>query len=161
EMLSVEDILTRLDDRFSLLEDSSPIAEPRHRTLHAALDWDHQLLDEQERRLFRRIAVFRGGFESEAAEAICAGDGVEPDEVVQLVFRLVEKSLVVPDLNHAGPTRYELMDTMRVYGAERLAESGELAWVARRHALHYLALAMHAERFERSPELTNWLERLE
>lgn len=161
EMMSVEDILTRLDDRFSLLEDSSPVAVLRHRTLHAALDWDHQLLDDQERRLFRRISVFRGGFEPEAAEAICSGEGVEVEEVVPLVFQLVEKSLLMPDLNHSGPTRYQMLETVRAYGAERLAESGELAWVAQRQALHYLALATHAERFERSPELTQWLERLE
>ncbi|HKA49914.1 MAG TPA: tetratricopeptide repeat protein [Candidatus Dormibacteraeota bacterium] len=161
EMMSVEDILSRLDDRFSLLEDSGPVAVPRHRTLQAALDWDHQLLNEQERRLFRRISVFRGGFESEAAEAICAGEGVEADEVMQLVFRLVEKSLLVTDVSHPGPTRYQLLDTVRVYGADRLAESGELPGIARRHALHYLALALRAERFERSPELTHWLQRLE
>src|SRR5262245_412905 len=161
EMMSVEDILMRLDDRFSLLEDSSPVAVPRHRTLDAALDWDHQLLDEQERRLFRRISVFRGGFEPDAAEAICPGEGLEVEEVVQLVFRLVEKSLLVPDLNHPGPTRYQLLDTVRTYSTARLAESGELEWLAQRHALHYLALATHAERFERTPDLTQWLERLE
>jgi predicted ATPase/DNA-binding CsgD family transcriptional regulator len=161
EMMSVEDILTLIDDRFSLLGDSSPVAVPRHRTLHAALDWDHQLLDDHERRLFRRISVFRGGFEPEAAEAICAGEGVEVEKVVPLVFQLVEKSLLMPDLNHPGPTRYQVLDTVRAYGAERLAESGELAWLAKRHALHYLALAMRAERFERSPDLTQWLARLE
>lgn len=161
EMMSVEDILTRLDDRFGLLEDSSPVAVPRHRTLDAALDWDHQLLDDKEQRLFRRISVFRGGFEPDAAEAICTGEGLEVEEVVQLVFRLVEKSLLMPALNHPGPTRYQLLDTVRTYGAARLAESGELARLAQRHALHYLALAVRAESFERSPDLTQWLERLE
>src|SRR5262249_6133248 len=161
EMMSVEDILTRLDHRFSLLEDSSPVAVPRHRTLDAALDWDHPLLDDKERRLFPPTSAFRGGFEADAGEAICAGEGLEVEEVVPLVFRLVEKSLLMPDLNHPGPTRYQLLDTVRTYGAARLAESGELARLAQRHALHYRALAVRAERFERGPDLTQWLERLE
>jgi non-specific serine/threonine protein kinase len=161
ETTSLDGVLSRLEDRLRLLAAGDPSTVPRHRTLQAALDWDHQLLDDQQRRLFRRVSVFHGGFDLAAAEAVCGAGGLRTEEVVELVVRLAERSLLVPDTSRAGPTRYHLLQTVREYGAERLAESGERASVARAHAAHFTALAERAERHERGPEHVEWLERLE
>jgi non-specific serine/threonine protein kinase len=165
EAMSVQDVLSRLDARFRLLSgdgraNGARANGGRHRTLHAALDWGHQLLDDQERRVFRRLAVFGGGFELSACEAICAGDGVQVEEVGGLVFRLVERSLLQVDLQRS-PARYRLLEPIRQYAAERLAESGERPAVAERHAAHFLALAEQAEREERGEDQSGWLERLQ
>src|SRR5205807_8686430 len=96
----------------------------RHQTLRAALDWGHQLLNGEERRLFRRLSVFLGSFELASAEAVCAGPDLAPDDMIGLLSRLVDKSLVVPDAA-AGQTRYRLLETVRRYAAERLEEAGE------------------------------------
>jgi len=158
--MSVRDILERLDDRFVLLADDGA-DEPRHRTLRAALDWGHQLLDAQERRLLRRLSVFAGAFDLETAEGVCAGAGLSPGDVTELVFRLVERSLVQPETARRGPDRYRLLEAVRQYAAERLAESGEQHAVAAHHAACHLALARRAEREERGQDQTGWLERLE
>jgi len=159
--LSPRELLARLEDRFRLLRAGGRAAVPRHRTLRAALDWDHQLLEEPERRLFRRLAVFRGGFDVEAAEAVGAGDDLAAEEVLGLVLGLVEKSLLAPDLGHGGPTRYRLLETVREYAAQRLRESGDQAPAERRHAVHHAGLAARGERGERGPEHLAWLARLE
>ena len=93
-MLSVGQILERLDDRFRLLR-GNRTAVPRHRTLGATIDWSHELLSEKEKILFRRLSVFAGGWTLEAAEEVCSGDGIEEDEVLELLSCLVDKSLVV------------------------------------------------------------------
>jgi non-specific serine/threonine protein kinase len=159
--LSVGEVLARLEDRFRLLRSRTTTGVPRHRTLQAALDWGHGLLDERERWLFRRVSVFSGGFDLASAEAVCTGDGLEPSDVGGLVFRLVERSLLVPDTGGPGPTRYRLLETVRQYGAARLARSGELPAVAERHAAHHLALAEAAGRAERGADQPGWLRRLE
>src|SRR5439155_2719973 len=161
EMMPAEELLVRLDERFKLLQDRSPLAIPRHRTLHAALDWSHQLLDERERRLVRRLAAFSGGFEAAAAEEICSGEGLEAGEVAGLVAGLVEKSLLVRDLTRPGLRRFMLLETVREFAADRLAESGELAWLSQTHAAYYVALAHRAEPHERGPDHLQWLARLE
>src|SRR5262249_46205131 len=124
EAMSVQDVLSRLDARFRLLSGESRTNGDRHRTLHAALDWGHQLLDERERTVFRRLAVFGGGFELAACEAICAGDGVGSDEVGAMVFRLVERSLLQADLQRS-PARYRLLEPIRHFAADCLVRSGE------------------------------------
>jgi non-specific serine/threonine protein kinase len=161
ETASVEELFIQLDEGFNLLQDPSPLAIPRHRTLYAALDWSHQLLDERERRLFRRISVFSGGFEVESARDICSGEGVEAADVLVLVARLVEKSLLVPDLTRPALTRYWVLETVRQFASERLADSGELARQSQRHAAHYLALARQAEPHQRGPDHRQWLTRLD
>jgi non-specific serine/threonine protein kinase len=161
ETASVEELFVQLDEGFNLLHDPSPLAIPRHRTLYAALDWSHQLLDERERRLFRRISVFSGGFEVESARDICSGEGVEAADVLVLVARLVEKSLLVPDLTRPALTRYWVLETVRQFASERLADSGELARQSQRHAAHYLALARQAEPHQRGPDHRQWLTRLD
>jgi predicted ATPase len=161
EMTSVDELLARLDEGFNLLQDPSPLAIPRHRTLWAALDWSHQLLDERERRLFRRISVFSGGFEVASVRDICSGRGVEAADILVLVARLVEKSLLAPDPTRPARTRYEVLETVRQFASERLADSGELAWQSQRHAAHYLTLAQQAEPHQRGPDHRDWLKRLE
>jgi predicted ATPase/DNA-binding CsgD family transcriptional regulator len=161
ETLSLDEVLGRLQDRFRLLKSSGEAGLPRHQTLRAALDWGHQLLDDRERVLFRRLSVFRGGFETSAAESVCAGDGLAAQDVLELVLRLADKSLLAPRASDAGPTRYEFLETVREYAAARLAESGERTRVEGAHAAHFLAMAERAERHDRGPEHVVWLSRLE
>jgi predicted ATPase/DNA-binding CsgD family transcriptional regulator len=161
EAMSVHDVLSRLDARFRLLSAEGRAGAGRHRTLRTALDWGHQLLDEQERRVFRRLAVFGGGgFVLSACEAVCAGDGVRADDVGGLVLRLVERSLLQADLQRS-PARYRLLEPIRQYADERLTESGERPAAAERHASHFLALAEQAEREERGEDQPGWLARME
>ncbi|HYW24132.1 MAG TPA: LuxR C-terminal-related transcriptional regulator [Terriglobales bacterium] len=160
EAMSVQDVLSRLDARFRLLSADGRAGGGRHRTLHAALDWGHQLLDGQERQVFRRLAVFGGGFELAACEAVCAGDAVAVDEVGGVVFRLVERSLLQADLQRS-PARYRLLEPIRQFAAERLSASGERPAIAERHAAYFLELAEESEREERGEDQAGWLARLE
>jgi non-specific serine/threonine protein kinase len=119
KVLSVEEISGRLDDCFGLLTSGGRTAMPRHRTLRATMDWSHDLLSEEERILFRRLSVFVGGFTLEAAESVCAVDGHERDETLELLSHLVDKSLVVA--REAGSaTRYRLLEMVRQYGGRSL-----------------------------------------
>jgi predicted ATPase len=133
-------IAERLDDRFRLLRSGSDAAPTRQQTLAATLQWSHDLLEPDERTLFRRLAVFAGGFELAAVEEVCAGDGLDEAELADLLARLVEKSLVTADeVGHER--RYRLLETVRLYARDRLAESGETGALAERHARWALALA--------------------
>ena len=123
----------RLDDRFRLLRAGSRAAPTRQHTLEATLDWSHELLSAEERTLLRRLAVFAGSFVLEAVEDVCAGDGLETDQVSLVLADLVDKSLVASD-DRRGSRRYRLLETIRSYAASRLAESGERPAVAARHA---------------------------
>jgi predicted ATPase/DNA-binding CsgD family transcriptional regulator len=159
-VLSVEEIAVRLTDSFGLLTAGGRTTRPRHKTLHATMDWSHELLSGEERTLFRRLSVFAGGFSLEAAEAVCIGEDVERNGVLELLSHLIDKSLVVAQ-EEGGETRYRLLETVRQYGSERLSESDEAAEWRERHAGYYLALAEEA-----APELKGegqlaWLERLE
>ena len=161
ESMSAQEVLTRLEDHFRVLAGGGRDTVARHRTLHAAVDWGHQLLDDQERRVFRRLSVFAGGFELTACEAVCADGGVEPEEVGGVVLRLVERSLVRPETQRRGPARYRLLEPIRQYAAQRLADRGERPAVAERHAAHFLGLAALARDEERGEDQPGWLERLE
>ena len=160
-MLPPEQLLGRLEDRFRLLTGGSRAALPRHQTLRAAVDWSHDLLPEPERALFARLAVFAGGWTLEAAEAVGAGDGIEPEDVLDLLARLTDKSLVVVDAQPDGTARYRLLETLRQYAREKLAAGGAAGAVRRRHAAHFLALAEAAEPELRGPGAAAWLDRLE
>jgi predicted ATPase len=140
-----EQIADRLDDCFALLADGGRTAMPRHKTLHATMDWSHELLGQQERALFRRRSVFADGFSIEAAESVCAGEGVEGDEVLGLLSHLVDKSLVVAR-EQGGVTRYRLLETVRQYGREKLSESDKAEQVRQRHAGYYLVLRKRPSR---------------
>jgi predicted ATPase/tetratricopeptide (TPR) repeat protein len=128
-----EAVAERLDDRFRLLRAGSRTAPTRQQTLEAALDWSYELLTDTERVLLRRLAVFAGGFTLEAAEEVCAGDGLERTQVADLLARLVEKSLVAIE-ERRGTRRYRLLETIRAYSNVRLADAGEPAAIAVRHA---------------------------
>jgi predicted ATPase/DNA-binding CsgD family transcriptional regulator len=158
--LSVREVLSRLDDRLQLLDAAGPAGEGRHRTLQAALDWGYQLLDGPERLLFRRLAVFAGAFELSTAEAVCPDADLRAPDVEDLLFRLVERSLLQPTTT-AGPTRYRLLEPVRQYGAELLEQSGERPALAGRHAAWFHALARQAEDGERGQDQREWLNRLE
>jgi predicted ATPase len=160
KMLSVEEISARLGDSFRLLAAGSRTALSRQRTLHATMDWSHELLGQKERVVFRRLSVFAGGFTLEAAESICAGDELQRDDVLELLSRLVDKSLMVAQ-ERDGAVRYRLLETIRQYGRERLEEAGEAAHVRQQHAGYYLAVAEEADPELKGDRQVTWLERLE
>jgi predicted ATPase len=139
--LSVEEIAARLNDRFSLLTGGARTALPRQRTLEAAVAWSYDLLDQQERGLFARLSVFAGSFDLEAAEAVCAGDGIEGEQILDLLTRLVDKSLVSA-IRIGGGTRYRLLETLRDYARNRLSTSPEVQAVRDAHLRWAVA---HAE----------------
>jgi predicted ATPase/DNA-binding CsgD family transcriptional regulator len=159
-VLSVEEISERLDDYFGLLSAGGRTALPRHRTLHATMDWSHDLLSEQERILLRRLSVFAGGFTLEAAESVCAGEELQRNDMLELLSHLVDKSLVVAREGD-GETRYRLLETVRHYGREKLAGSGEEAEAGWRHADFFLGFAENAERELDGPDQARWLTLLE
>ena len=160
KVLTVDQIAVRLDDRFRLLIGGSRTGLPHHQTLRAAMDWSYDLLSEQERTLLRRLSVFAGGFHLEAVEAVCAGDGVHADGVLDLLANLVDKSLVTAE-GLDGEIRYRLLETIRQYSLEKLEESGEVAGMRGRHLDWYLGLAERAEPQLQGLDQVGWLERLE
>ena len=167
-VLSVERIAERLDDSLRLLAAGGRTALPRHRTLRATLEWSHELLGEPERKLFGRLSVFAGGLTLEAAEAVGTGDGIGQHDVLDLLSKLVDKSLVVAEASpgEEGALRYRMLETLRQYGQERLEESGEAQRVRERHAEYYLALAegtdlQEAERELNAARPVAWLKRME
>lgn len=123
-VLSVEQIAERLDDRLRLLTSGHRTTLPRHQTLRAAIDWSHDLLSDMERMLWRRLSVFAGSFSLGAVETICAGDEIDPLDVLDVLSQLVDKCLVVAE-ERQGQKRFRLLETMRQYAQERLQESGE------------------------------------
>jgi predicted ATPase/class 3 adenylate cyclase len=156
--LSVEAIAARLDDRFRLLVSGDQTVLPRQRTLRALIDWSYDLLPDAERMLFRRLAVFAGGFTLEAAEAVGCSDGLDAADVLDLLAHLIEKSLVIMEL---GGQRYRMLDTVRHYAQERLDESADKAGAQVRHFAHYLHLAEQARAGLVGAEQGTWLARLD
>jgi hypothetical protein len=150
---SLEEIANRLDDRFRLLTRGSRTALPRHRTLHAVVEWSWDLLGEPERRLARRLPVFAGGCDLAAVAAVC---GSPEPQVLDLLDDLTEKSLV-----EAVGGRYRMLETIRAFCAERLAEAGEEESLRRAHTAHFLAVAENAEPHLRGWEQLEWLRVLD
>jgi predicted ATPase/class 3 adenylate cyclase/DNA-binding CsgD family transcriptional regulator len=138
--LSLTEIVDTLHDRFRLLTGGARTAVRRQQTLRASVDWSHALLTASERVLFRRLAVFLGGFDLEAAQAVAGGGDVERYQVLDQLTLLVDKSLVVAD-DSRGRTRYRLLETVRQYALEKLGESGEADAVRSRHRDHYTSMA--------------------
>ena len=158
--LAPAQISSRLERSLKLLTNADRRAPERQRTLRAALDWSYELLEADERELFGRLSVFAGGFTLEAAEAVGAGGQTEVVEILDILTRLVDKSLVLV-VERSGEARYRLLEPVSQYAREKLWESGEESQARMRHAEYYLALAKEAE-----PELSGdrqgeWLERLE
>jgi predicted ATPase/DNA-binding SARP family transcriptional activator len=159
KVLAAEQIAARLDDVFHLLTAGRRTALLRHQTLRAAMDWSYDLLSDTERVLFRRLSVFAGGWTLEAAEAVCAGEGLEADDVLDVLSHLVDKSLVV--VTQDGETRYRLLETIRQYAHEKLREAGEAEAVRWQHASFFLSLAKTAAAEAQSAHRRAWLDRLE
>jgi len=155
----IGEIAGRLDDRFGLLTTGPRTAEARQRTLRATVEWSHHLLTEPEQVVFRRLAVFRGGWSAAAAEHVCAGDGIDQAEIIGLLASLVDRSLVVAD--HREAVRFRMLETLRHYASERLAEVGEYERVARAHASYYAQSAERGEPLLRGPGQGRWLRWLD
>src|SRR5580704_16230107 len=158
--LTPQQVAERLDDRFALLSVGTRGTLPRHQTLRAIVDWSWDLLDDAERGVLRRLAVFRGGATPDSAEHVCAPDAAatDPATVVDVIASLVDKSLVTATGD--GHVRYGLLETVRAYAADRLAESGEADLVAAAHADYFLDLAERAEPRLRSRDQLIWLDLL-
>ncbi len=160
-MLSPAEIAARLNDRFKLLAGGSRTAPARHQTLRATVDWSYELLDAAEQRLFERLAVFAGGWTLEAAETVCAGGDIERTEVVRLLGRLVDQSLVLAEPAEDATTRYRLLETVRAYAAERLELRGEKDLLAARHRAWFLTLGQQAfQGFWQCLDWPSWWRRL-
>jgi predicted ATPase/class 3 adenylate cyclase/DNA-binding XRE family transcriptional regulator len=166
--LGPEQIASRLDDRFHLLTSGARTVLPRHQTLHALIDWSHDLLSEAERALLRRLSVFAGGWTLEAAESVCAGDGLELDQILDVLLHLVDKSLVVaktqgtePRYPAGGSLRYHMLETIRQYAQEKLADSGESSLLRDRHLEYFRSLGEQARPHFRDAEQIMWLDRFE
>jgi predicted ATPase len=157
--LSIDQIADRLDDRFRLLTGGNRAALPRQRTLRAVVEWSWDLLSPPERLVAENLAVFPGGITLGAAEAVCASVGASADDVVDLLAALVDKSLL--QLNDDVNPRYRMLETIREFGVERLAERGELLRAQDAHARHFAAFAAEAEPHLRASEQLGWLARLE
>jgi predicted ATPase/DNA-binding SARP family transcriptional activator len=156
--LSPEQIAARLDNAFSVLLGGSRTALTRQRTLRATIDWSYDLLSDEERGLFRRLAIFSGGFTIEALEAICESKDTAPS-VLDLFAQLVDKSLVTVDREGASQ-RYHLLETIRQYALGHLQASGEVSALRQRHRDWYSALAEQSDAGLRGPEQGDWLNRL-
>jgi predicted ATPase len=173
--LSADQLAARLDQRFRLLTGGSRAALPRQQTLAAMVGWSYDLLTESERVLFQRLGVFVGGFTLEAAEAVCAevaGEGTQglpstssqqhlafPLDVLDLLLRLVDKSLVLAEPGEGGANRYRLLETLRLYALEKLAARGESEAVRSRHMAYYLTFAEQAGGEFVGPQFALWYER--
>src|SRR5215472_7268756 len=156
--LSPGQILERLDSRFPLLSGGGPADQPHHRTLYAALDWSYSLLTGVEQGMWRQVSVFAGSFDLDAAEAICAGDGITAAEVADLVDGLVAKS-VLSCAAGPGPARYRLLDTIGEFGLLKLRADGSEREFRVRHRDWYAALAAGQEAF--GPRRAEWLAALD
>ncbi len=139
--LSVAQVAQRLDDRFRLLTGGGRTVAARQQTLRALIDWSYDLLAEPEQQLLRRLSVFAGGWSLEAAEGVCAGDGLERDGILDLLAHLIDKSLVAVD-KRVGVARYRMLETVRDYTREKLFDAGEAPATRQRHADHFLQLAV-------------------
>ena len=159
-MLSVDQIAARLNDRLRLLTGGSRTALPRHHSLRATLHWSYNLLNEPERVLLRRLSVFAGGCDLDGIETVCAGDGIEPESIVDVIGSLVNKSLLLAEPSDQQ-VRYRLMEMVRQYGHEHLVAWGEDEPIRERHCIWYTLLAEQARAQLRGPEQLRWLNRLE
>jgi len=158
KVLTVDEIQARLDDRFRLLTGGNR-AMPRHQTLHATMQWSHDLLTAPERRLLRRLAVFAGGCTLAAATDV-SGDSADEYDTLERLTALHDKSLLIVDRDTQAHPRYRMLETVRQYAAERLNEAGEGDDMRTRHLLHYVALAESAAPDLDGPRQGEWFDAL-
>jgi len=161
KVLSVEQISKRIDDRFRLLTGGSRTSLPHQQTLKALIDWSFDLLSETERKLLARLSVFARGRTLEAVEAVCAGEGVEEWEVLDLLSQLVDKSLVTVESDAHGDARYFLTESVWDYAREQLEKTGEYAVFERRHVEYFARWAESVKPKLFGPEQAEWLEQME
>lgn len=159
-VLSIEQIASRLDDRFELLLRGHRGALPRHRTLQAAVDWSYDLLRPRERLLLHRLSVFVGGWTLEAAEQVCASDDLPRREILRLLGNLVGKSLVNADLR-ASQARYGMLETVRQYAGDKLRQGASARQVRSAHLCWAVGLAERAEPELMGPGQRVWLDALD
>ncbi|HEX5807889.1 MAG TPA: tetratricopeptide repeat protein [Anaerolineales bacterium] len=159
-VLSLDQIARRLDDRFNLLTGGSRSSLPRHQTLRATIEWSYDLLTEKESLLFRRLAVFVGGWTLEAAEAVCSGEGIESGEILDLLSHLADKSLVIARAGTDG-VRYRRLETIRQFASEKLLASGEQYILRTQHCDFFLDLGKHACQETNPLEKYKWKVHLE
>jgi predicted ATPase/DNA-binding CsgD family transcriptional regulator len=157
--LSAGQLLQRLEDRFVVLNVGSRVAAPRQRTLRALVDWSYDLCTGEERRLWARLSIFSGGFDLDAAEAVCAGDRLARERILDLVDQLVIQSVVARRGPHGVP-RFGMLETIREYGLSRLAEFGEQDALRLRHRAYFLELAERSARDWCGPGQEETLARL-
>jgi predicted ATPase/class 3 adenylate cyclase len=158
--LSVQEINKRLSDRYKLLTGGGRVLLERQQTLRALVAWSYDMLQESEQIFFDRLGVFVGGFELDAAEVVCGAEPLTPQDVLDLLSSLVDKSLVMVDDGQEG-SRYRMLETLREYARECLVKRGELAATAVRHCDHFLLLTKTAQDKLRGPEQPEWTRRIE
>jgi predicted ATPase/DNA-binding SARP family transcriptional activator/tetratricopeptide (TPR) repeat protein len=159
--LAPTELAARLTDRFGLLTSGARTADARQRTLRATVDWSHDLLTGPEQVVFRRLAVFHGGWTLDAAEAVAAGPEVPAGDVLDVLSRLVDRQMVTVDDAHPGqPSRYRMLETLRQYAIEKLADAGEGDEVAAAHVAYFRALTDAAEWTLRGPGQAATVQRL-
>ncbi|WIG60708.1 MAG: Signal transduction response regulator / Tetratricopeptide repeat-containing protein [Ktedonobacterales bacterium] len=161
KLFSPSALLERLDQRMRILTDGARDLPERQRTLQGAIAWSYDLLSKRERRLFRRVAVFAGGWTLEAAEAVCGASDEPAGSVMDGLASLIDKSLVVREDGTRGEPRFRMLETIHEYGRERLNESGETETLRSLHLDYYLGMAEMALAELRGPNQADWLERLE
>lgn len=160
KVLSIEQIAARLEDALQLLTEGKRTAPQRQQTLRATMDWSYDLLTEKEQILFRRSSVFAGGFTLEAAEAVCTGDDINRGEVLDLLKYLVDKSLIVKQVQGIE-ARYRLLEPIWQYAREKLIATGEEENIQSRHSEFFTQFAVYAEPALEGPDQVTWLHRLE
>ncbi|MCU0970126.1 MAG: hypothetical protein MUF03_15190, partial [Rubrivivax sp.] len=158
--LGVAEINARLKDRYKLLTGGGRVLLERQQTLRALVDWSYELLNDDEQRVFNRLAVFAGGFDLPAAERVCGAEPLQDDDVLDLLSSLVDKSLVMADEGADG-TRYRMLETLRDYAREKLEQFGEAPGTAVRHCDHYFAFAKAARDGLMEPDTADWVRRAE
>ncbi|MEE8407584.1 MAG: adenylate/guanylate cyclase domain-containing protein [Acidimicrobiia bacterium] len=160
-ILSPSEIADRLDDRFRLLTGGDRTAMPRQQTLEATVTWSYDQLSDQEQLMFARLAVFAGSLDLAAAEEVAGFDGIEKNEVLDLVTGLIEKSMLVVQSDDEAGTRYRLLETLRQYARSRLIEGGDVEGLRLRHARYFADLAEEGDEGLRGPGQLEAFRRLE
>ena len=158
--LSVAEINRRLEDRYKLLTGGSRVLQQRQQTLRALVDWSYDMLPDMERTLLQRLAVFRGGFDLEACEAVCGQAPIEPDDVLDLSSALIDKSLLMR-VETDTSSRYKMLETIREYALEKLDDSGSAPQLHASHCMYFFELAKRGRNGMRGPQQGEWLARLD
>ncbi len=159
--MSATELADRLEDSFRILSGSAKTALPRQRTLAATIDWSYDLLKPAEQAMFRRLSVFTGGFDLDAAEAVCVGDEVEDWEVLDHLDSLVDKSLIIPGQDERGHTRYRMLEPVRQYAQERLSDTVEPVRFREAHARYFVSFVSELSPGLRTDRIVATMKRLD